>query len=221
MNNRSAVSLAPPSALLGPAPAMRRWVLPLLAVVTVLLVIGGLVVEIILLKNAGRRAEAEGNGEQRIEDDDPPDTTAPPDTSEADRPSPADRKPGRPSEPVLPLVGSLMTAHLYQTYLNIGLIGDSVAREVIKVEDGNKMLDTLMRVTDTIERHMAQLPESELQEEEQKRLARVRRVLSLHRSQVKELKAYWETGEDEYVQRFQKIRKDVQKELDALFRDGE
>jgi hypothetical protein len=210
----------------------RRWLLPLLATVTVLLVVAGLVAEIVLLRNAGRRNEPESNGDRRADAVSSPDsrplTDAPP--SEPDRTPPKDRrtkpvesekKPARLSESAMTLVGGLTTAHLYQTHLNIGLIADAVAKEVYKVDDGKDMLDTLMRITDTIERQLAQLPESEWQPEEQMYLAKVQRVLSLLRSQVKELKAYWETGEKEYVERFQKVRKDVQKELDMLFGEGE
>ena len=109
------------------------------------------------------------------------------------------KKAGRPTEPVLSLVGGLMSSHLYQTYLNIGLIADGVAKDVYKVEDGKDLLDALTRITDTIERQIAQLPEGELQAEERAQLEKTRRMLSLLRSQAKELKAYWDSGDEDYL----------------------
>src|SRR5262249_9224442 len=110
-------------------------------------------------------------------------------------------------------------AHLYQTYLNVGLIADAVAKEVYKVEDGKELLETVTKMMDTVERQLAQLSEAELQLDERKHLEKARRLLSLLRSQVKELKAYWDTGEEGYVQKFQKVRKDVQQELEKLLSD--
>jgi hypothetical protein len=198
-----------------PPSLLPRWAVAVIGS-TLVLTIVGLVAMIVHLRYSGRHAEGGPEADAR-EPDRRPDTAdrnGKP-SGEAD-PGGSARKRPRPTEPVLTLVGGLMTAHLYQSYLNIGLIADGVAKDVYKVEEGKELLETVTRMMDTVERQLAQLPEAELQPEERRHLEKARRVLSLLRSQGKELKAYWDTGEEEYIKRFQKIRKDVQQELDRL-----
>jgi hypothetical protein len=192
---KTPIYLLPDAAPSPPPSLLPRWAVAVVGA-TLALTLVALVAMIVLLKTPDRRAEAgDKNGKNGGEE----------------------AKPARPTtEPVLTLVGGLMTAHLYQSYLNIGLIADGVAKDVYKVEEGKELLETVTRMMDTVERQLAQLPEAELQSEERRHLEKARRVLSLLRSQGKELKAYWDTGEEEYIKRFQKIRKDVQQELDRL-----
>jgi hypothetical protein len=229
----------PPDSPAVPRPILRRWAVPLIGV-TLLAVIGLLVLEVVLLKKAGRRSGEDVAKSEKEDRTDKPatpprkDTTAkgpdevairpavahfdpPPFTPKPPPMPPSDpKKVGRPSEPVLTLVGGLTSAHLYQSYLNVGLLADSVAKGVYKPEEGKELLDTVGKVIDTVERQLALLPEDELQPEEKKRLDKVRSVLSLLRSEMKELKSYWDTGEEEYVTKFQKIHKSVWTELEKM-----
>jgi hypothetical protein len=209
---------------LAPAPppsAWRRWTVPVIGA-TLLLAVAALTTEVILLKNPGTHSGAAPEPADRPKPPEPgprADRAPPPNPTP---PADADgKKPVRPPDAVLSLVGGLTTAHLYQSYLNIGLTADAVARDVYKIEEGKELLDGVSRMMDVVERQLAQLPESELQPEERRHLDKVRRLLSLLRSAVKELKSFWDTGDEDYVRRFQKLRKDVQQELDKLLAEGE
>jgi hypothetical protein len=215
-----------------------RWALPLISG-TAIAVVGLLGALIVVLRNDSRRPIAERPAVERPAAERPV-PERPAQESEKPAPLPAEKvvapkeeitvrptmpppeqKPvARPPESVLTLVGGLTTAHLYQSYLNVGLLADSVAKGVYKPEQGKELLDTVTKVIDTVERQLAQLPDADLTVGEKVRLAKVRSIVSLLRSEIKELQAYWLSGDEEFVRKFQKIHKDVWSELEKLLAEG-
>ncbi len=212
------------------SPFRRRWMAPVIGG-TLLAVIGLLALEVVLLKNANRRtetvpAEDPGNDATAIKDKQtkPPEeitirpsvtpSTAPPVPNPLPISEP--KKPGRPSDSMLTYFRDLTIAHLYQTYLNIGLLADGVAKKAYTAEEGKKLLVEISKVMDTLERQLAQLPEEELRQDEKKQLDTIRSILSRQRSEIKELKDYYSTSEEEYVLKFQKIHKSVWADLEKL-----
>ena len=238
-------AVAPPSPYSAPsipAPFLRRWTIPLIGL-TLVAVIGLLVLQIVLMKNSRRKLDEAAQSNETTkpgkESDEKPapvkESLSKPSDEIAVRPSVArweppavakpapqpmpmmePKKPGRPSDAVLTLVDGLTTAHLYQTYLNVGLLADGVAKNVYTAEAGKELLENIGKLMDNFERQLAQLPVEELQPEERKHLEKIRSVISLLRSEIKELKTYWETGEEQYVVKFQKIHKNVWAELEKM-----
>src|SRR5437588_316474 len=104
-------------------------------------------------------------------------------------PAPAPPHPGpQPAPPrgrsLLPLLGGLTAAHLYHTYLNLGLLADAVEKEVYTTAQGKKLLDEINGLVDTVERQLAQLPPAVLKPEERKALERVRTITAQLRTQA-------------------------------------
>jgi hypothetical protein len=124
------------------------------------------------------------------------------------RPRGAEGGPPRPGveAPLTAAVGALTAAHLYQTYMNLGLLADAVEKEVYTPATGRKLLEEVTTLTDAVEQQLARVPEEALTAEERRSLERVYRVLTLLRTQAKELRLYWDTEAEEHVVRFQKAR---------------
>jgi hypothetical protein len=192
------------------AARMRRYALPIITGTLVLAasVIG---VQIYLLKSAPKPHE----GEDRPEG---------PAWTSSLSPVGASKPLALPAEPksrdgatkhdqpdvLLDVVGSLMSAHLYETFVSVGLLADAVEEGVYPVDKGKALLETLNSFIDHAERQLVRLPPSSFQtEEDRKAMELARSVLTLLRAQTKELKAYWdETGDDraEHVKRFREAR---------------
>jgi hypothetical protein len=221
------------STLLPARPFWRRWTVPVIGL-TLLAVIGLLVLEIALLKNSAKRNDQPDGGPDEVvptkatNDGARPEKVLSPRTDPAPKPpeeivvrpeaKPATevQKPARPPESILALASVLSRAHLYETYLNIGFLADAVAKDVYKVGQGKQFLTSINKVMDSVERQLAQLPVDELRPDEKHYLDKLRSVLSLLRSEITELTAYWETGDEEYVRKYQAIHANTWKELEKL-----
>jgi hypothetical protein len=197
----------------------RNWTVPLITTTAVLMLVAvGL--EVVLLKNVSRRNDAREEvsadrpaAAPRSEAPAPPLASGRPAESISFttlRPSPEARKSGNANgTPLVEVVGTLTAAHLYQTYLNIGLLADATEGEVYTTAEAKKLLDTLNSLLDVVEQKLAQIPESALEPEDRQSLAQTRALAALLRSQSKELRAYWETGEKDHANRFQKAREEA------------
>jgi hypothetical protein len=117
--------------------------------------------------------------------------------------------PAPPQEMLLEALGGLTAAHLYQTYLNIGLLADGVEGEIYTPADARKLLATVIGLMDTVDKQLARLPEESLKAEERKALLRIRSLSVLLRTQIKEVRTYWETNDKEHAKRFHKAREEA------------
>lgn len=111
------------------------------------------------------------------------------------------------NERMLEALGSLSAAHLYQTYLNIGLVADAVEHNVYDQAQGAQMLSTVAGFMDGIDKQLDRLAKDELSPEDREDVQHIRALSSLLRVQVASLQAYWATGEQKYVDRYQDTRK--------------
>ncbi len=111
-----------------------------------------------------------------------------------------------PDERVLSALGGLSAAHLYQTYLNIGMLADSVENEVYSPEEGLKLLDTVSAMIATVDAQMARLSSTNIKAEDKQALEQTRQLVALLRVQTTELRAYWQTGEKSHATKFQQTR---------------
>ena len=208
-----------------PLPSRSKWTLLLIGL-TLVAVIGAIVLQIVLMKNASRKNDEDKDRAEKSPL--PPPVKKPEEITVRPEVAPGDpktlppmlkaepRKVGRPSVAVQTLIGGLTASHLYQSHLNIGLIADGVGKKVYTAEQGKELLDKICQLMDTVERQLNQLPEEEFQPDEKKWLEKIRSVVSQLRSDCKELKSYWDSGEEADFLRFQKIHKNVSLEVEKL-----
>src|SRR5262249_13482993 len=111
-----------------------------------------------------------------------------------------------PNDRMLETLGSLSAAHLYQSYLNIGLLADAVEKEGYSPEQANNMLATIVSLMNVVDKQLDKLARIELGEEEKHDVDRIRELSGLLRLQVAALRAYWLTGQPQQAERYQAAR---------------
>jgi len=200
---RSSVAIAPaPRSLTDPSPPgptaepgrSRLWTTALAG--TVVLAIGGSVL-LTMLYHSFSAAK-------------PPAAAA--STGEANRPANASEVKDRSLE----TMGNLTAAHLYQGYLNIGLLADARESEVYTAAEAEKLLDSVARMLDTVDRGLARMLEDCLKEEDKEAVEHARQLGGLLRTQARELRAYWQTGDKEHADKFQKARQESWSGIQAV-----
>src|SRR5262249_33573625 len=135
---------------------------------------------------------------------------APPADPPRDKPKP-DPAPAADEQnaALLSATGALLGAHLYQTYLNIGLLADGVEGEVYTVAEAEQSLDAVTDLMQNVERQLRALAAAGLKEDDQKTLEKNRKLAGLLSDQAKELRAYWKTNDKEKAAKFQKVREEA------------
>ena len=120
-------------------------------------------------------------------------------------------QPGTPvaiPDTVAEAIGALATAQLYQTYLNIGLLADSVEGEVYEKEEARRLLDTVAGLMTAVDQQLDRVSRQALKGDEKKAVEQARQVAASLRTQTRELTAYWDKGEKDNVTRFHQARQD-------------
>ena len=123
---------------------------------------------------------------------------------EANRPA----NPGESKDRSLETLGSLTAAHLYQCYLNIGLLADARESEVYTAAEAEKLLDSVTQMLDTVDRRLARMLDDGLKDEDKEAVEHARQLGDLLRTQARELRAYWQSGDKEHADKFQKARQE-------------
>jgi hypothetical protein len=116
----------------------------------------------------------------------------------------------------LETMGSLTAAHLYQAFLNIGLLADAREKEVYTAAEAEKLLDSVTRMLDTVDRRLGQMLDNGLQDEDKEAVEHARALGGLLRTQARELRTYWQTDDQEYADKFQKTRQKSWTGIQAL-----
>jgi hypothetical protein len=126
--------------------------------------------------------------------------------------APAPAEPSRPAtvsdvkDRSLETIGNLTAAHLYQSYLNIGLLADARESEVYTQAQAEKLLDSVARMLESGDGELARLLKDGLKDEDKEDVERARQLNALLRTQARELKLYWHTGDDSHAKKFQNVR---------------
>jgi hypothetical protein len=110
------------------------------------------------------------------------------------------------SQRMLETLGGLSAAHLYQSYLNIGLLADAVENDSYSEAQANGMLATVTSLMDMVDRHLDQLGSTDMPKEDRQDMERIRDLAQLLRSQVTSLRAYWRTGDARDARRYHQAR---------------
>jgi len=109
-------------------------------------------------------------------------------------------------EALLEALGGLSAAHLYQSYLNIGLLADAVEKEAYSLEEGEKMLRSVVDLMNLTENQLAKLSRSGLDSEDQASLERIQAVVGLLRIQTNTLQTFWKSGEKAHADQYHQAR---------------
>jgi hypothetical protein len=180
---RSVTGPSPPGPTAEPGRS-RLWT-PALAGTVVLAIGGGVLLTMLYHSFANAKAPAAANS-----------------ANEANRPANASEVKDRSLE----TMGSLTAAHLYQGFLNIGLLADARESEVYTEAEAEKLLDSVTRMLDTVDRRLARMLDDSMNEEDKEAVEHARQLGGLLRTQARELRAYWQTGDKEHADKFQKAR---------------
>jgi hypothetical protein len=136
------------------------------------------------------------------------DRQEPPGAGDAKAPAPApkaaDGKAAK--ERFLKALGSLSAAHVYQSYLNVGLLADGVESGAYTKAEAEQMLTTVGNMIDMVDRQLDKIADAGLDADDRQGVKRIQDLTVLLRRQASALRAYWATGEAEQVTRYQQAR---------------
>jgi hypothetical protein len=109
-------------------------------------------------------------------------------------------------EPLLETIGGLSVVHLYQSYLNIGLLADAAENETYTRAEAASIMATVNELVNLVEKQLTKLPSSGLSEEDETALEGVRLLTALLRTQSNSLLAFWAGGEETHATRYHEAR---------------
>ena len=111
-----------------------------------------------------------------------------------------------PRERYLEALGSLTASHLYQTYLNIGLIADAVENEQMELAEAEKTLAHVVRLMTVVEKQLEQVAGTDLDPGDRDALKHIRQLCDALRSQTAALQSYWATDDLDQAALFHEAR---------------
>ncbi len=140
---------------------------------------------------------------------------APPPASKPVPPLPAKGK--RPErERFLEALGGLSAAHVYQSYLNIGLLADGVESEAYTKAEAEQMLATVASMLDLVDRQLNKVSELDLEADDMQSVERIQELTVLLRRQASALRSYWTTGDEVQITRYHEARETTWGSLSKL-----
>jgi hypothetical protein len=122
---------------------------------------------------------------------------------------------------LLETIGSLTSAHYFQTYLNIGFVADGKANGTYTEKDARRVLDSIVSLVNSLDRKLEGLDKIELSKDDRDRLEQLRAVSALLRQQGKELQLFWETGKAENADKYEALRKTAWATISKLMGIGQ
>ncbi|MCI0456665.1 MAG: hypothetical protein L0Z62_06760 [Gemmataceae bacterium] len=146
-----------------------------------------------------------------------PNERPPPPLPSASKPAPAPAKAKRPEqERFLQALGGLSAAHVYQSYLNIGLLADGVESEAHTKAEAEQMLATVAAMIDLVDRQLDKVGELGLEADDQQSVERIQELTVLLRRQASALRSYWASGDEEHITRYHEARETTWNTLSKL-----
>jgi hypothetical protein len=117
---------------------------------------------------------------------------------------------------LLDSLGGLSAGHLYQGFLNIGLLADGVEHKAYTRTEAEKLLGTVVELMNLVDRHLARLDKAGLDPEDLQAVERVRKLSGALRTQAEALRAYWASGDRAQAERYQALREEAWASLSEL-----
>ncbi len=108
---------------------------------------------------------------------------------------------------VVEAIGGLSAAYVYQTYLNIGMIGDSVANKSMEPDTAKQLLGSVLGLADTITKQLTAVAKSDkLSADDQKTMQEFLTIISLLKTQGSELQQIWSTKDEAHAKKYESAR---------------
>jgi hypothetical protein len=119
-------------------------------------------------------------------------------------------------EQLLQTLGGLSGAHLYQAYLNIGLLADGVESKNYTEAEARKMLETVTAMLDTVDQQLARIKDAGLEPDDQKAIQRIHALSPLLHEQARTLLSYWKNRSKENVDQYHTARETTWRSLSEV-----
>lgn len=103
-------------------------------------------------------------------------------------------------------LGNLTGIHLYQAYLNIGLLADCTEGEVYTMDEAAKWLERTVAQLEQVDKQLDVLAKADLDSDERQGIDRCRQASALLRTQAMELREYWKNSDKDHAMRYHKAR---------------
>ena len=116
--------------------------------------------------------------------------------------------PGKEESVQLGSIGSLSASHLYQTYLNIGMVADARAEGVYDDESASEILGTVLGLADAVDKQLALVAGGSIPRDDKQALAAVAKQSALLRQTGAALQAFWKSGKKADGDKYEKFRKE-------------
>jgi hypothetical protein len=145
------------------------------------------------------RSPVAENSKQAVKLPDPP-------PRPASQPAPTARGKRSGQERFLEALGGMSAAHVYQSYLNIGLLADGVESEAYTKAEAEQMLATVAAMIDLVDRQLDKIGELDLEADDQHSVERIQELTVLLRRQASALRSYWASGDAEQIARYHEAR---------------
>jgi hypothetical protein len=117
---------------------------------------------------------------------------------------------------LLETVGALAAVHLYQSYLNIGLIADGKAEGIYGEKESQQILASVLPLMDMVDKQLAKVSKLDMDKQDRDGLEQLGRLSKLLRQQAEELQAFWKTGDKERGAKYEKLRKEAWEGISKL-----
>ncbi len=119
-------------------------------------------------------------------------------------------------EALLECVGSLSAMHLYQSYLNLGLLADAYEHETYQQAEAEQILATIVTFVQTLDEQMAKIETGKLEPAEAKTLKEVRQISKKLEKQADLLQEIWEAVDPLASKNYQDLRKETWNEIRTM-----
>jgi hypothetical protein len=107
---------------------------------------------------------------------------------------------------LLETIGTMGASHLYQTYLNVGLLADGRAEGIYDTATAQQVLGTLLGLVDAVDKQLDQLAKSNLSREDKQALEQITKQSALLRQMAAALEAFWKSNKKEDGAKYEKLR---------------
>jgi hypothetical protein len=132
--------------------------------------------------------------------------TTPPEKREDPKTVPEPDKPETQRDRFMGALGNLTGIHLYQAYLNIGLLADCTEGEVYTMDEAGKWLERTVAQLEQVDKQLDVLAKADLDTDEKQGIDRCRQASALLRTQAMELREYWKNSDKDHAMRYHKAR---------------
>jgi hypothetical protein len=112
-----------------------------------------------------------------------------------------------PKEHFLEALGSLSVSHLYQSYLNVGLLADGVENETYTVKEAEETLRSITDLMDQVDDQLIRLSKLGLDADDRAALEQINAVSVMLRLQSRFLQDYWKSDAKSDADKYHEVRK--------------